>query len=324
MVGAANLVDNPAMRSLYGPALARLVAAACLLAPAAAWGQGDGARNYQLVPDGARSLTLFAIYARGNQAGDPSSVVQGAEIDAYVAYLQYTRAVSLSGNQVQLFAQLPYGEARGTARLANGTAVSSSSSGMGDLQLGALLGLVGSPALKDKAYADYRPGFTLGALAKLSVPTGEYDFGKPINIGANRWALQLGAPIVQYLGDSFSDPSLASFELTPSITFFTKNDAPHGASSRSQDPLGKLEGHVTRNLGRRWWVSADAFYAYGGETVTDQVRDNNAQRWVGLGATAGFVMNDSLSATLTYGKVARRDAGGVDARAVRADVVFSF
>jgi hypothetical protein len=295
-----------------------------LLAAAGARAQGDGARNYQLVPDGARSFTIFGIYARGNQAGDPSAIVQGATVDAYLGVLQYSQAVSLAGNQVQLFAQLPFGETRGTAHLANGTPVSSSSSGLGDLQLGAMFGLVGSPALKDRDYAGYRPGFALGALVKVFLPTGEYDFGKSINLGANRWALQLGTPLVRYVGDSFSDPALMSFELTPSITFFTNNNAPHDAGTRSQDPLGKLEGHVTRNLGRRLWVSADAFYSYGGETVTDQVRDNNAQRYLGLGATAGYALSDGLSSTLTYGKVVKRNEGGLDLRAVRADLIFSF
>src|SRR5262245_55566996 len=111
-----------------------LMLAVCLGAHA----QGDGARNYQLVPDGAKSLTLFAIYAKGNQSGDQSSVIQGAEVDASLGVLQYSQAVSLSGNQVQLFAILPFGEARGTAHLANGAAVSSSASGISDLQLAAM------------------------------------------------------------------------------------------------------------------------------------------------------------------------------------------
>jgi len=303
-----------------------LAAAAIVLAfaSACAWAQGDGARNYQLVPDGAKSLTLFGIYAKGNQAGDQSAVVQGAEIDASLGVLQYSQAVSLAGRQVQVFAILPFGEAKGTAHLASGSAVSSSASGLSDLQLAAMFGLVGAPALADKEYAAYRPGFTLGALVKLFVPTGEYQFGQPVNLGGNRWALQLGAPMVRYLGDSFSDPALTSFELTPSITFFTKNDAPFNAGSRSQDPLGKLEGHVTRNLGRRLWVSADAFYAYGGETITDSVRDDNSQHWLGVGATAGFTLSDRLSGAITFGRVARRNDGGIDAKAVRADVIFSF
>src|SRR5690606_27460117 len=41
--------------------------------------------------------------------------------------------------------------------------------------------------------------------------------------------------------------------------------------------------HVTRNLGRTVWVSADARYFNGGETATDGIDDGNPQRFLALG-----------------------------------------
>src|SRR5262249_24804633 len=172
----------------------------------------------------------------------------------------------------------PFGRVKGSVNRASGTE-SASVSGLGDATVGAMLGLVGAPALAAKEYDQHQPGFTLGALGKITIPTSEYDSSRPISLGANRWALQLGAPIVQYFGKSLLDPSLASLELTPSVTFFTSNNDPHNANTRTQDPLAKLEGHITRNVGPAFWVSLDALYSRGGETTTDGTRDGNSQRW---------------------------------------------
>ena len=304
-------------------AVKRALAAVPLLAACAAHAQGDGARNYELVPDGTGNFTVFGIYARGNQSPNSSTVVQGARIDIYLSVLQYTHAFALAGNQVQLFGMLPFGRVEGTATVA-GRTVSESSSGPGDATIGAMVGLVGAPALSAKEYAEYRPGFTLGALGKVYLPTGEYRSSQVLNLGAGRRALQLGAPMVQYFGKSLLDPSLASLELTPSVSFFGNNDIPPNATTFKQDPLGKLEGHLTRNIGSAFWISVDTLYARGGETITDGVRDGNSQRWLTLGATAGFAIGQTMSGNISYGKVVRHNAGGLEASGWRADAAFAF
>ena len=294
-----------------------------LCAPREVGAQGDGARNYQLVPDGTRSFAIYGTYFQGNESADGSRVIQGAKVDAYLGVLQYTQTFALAGEQVQAFGILPFGQLKGSVSRPSGT-TTTSVSGLGDASIGAMVGLVGAPALSAKEYSEYRPGFTLGALAKLFVPTGEYDSSRPINLGGNRWSLQLGAPIVQYLGKSLGDPSLVSLELTPSVTFFTVNNDPPNADTLKQRPLAKLEGHVTRNIGSAFWVSADAFLARGGETTTDGTRDGNSQRSLGLGATAGIAFSDTMSGGVTYGKVVRSNTGGLDLRGLRAYAVLAF
>lgn len=290
---------------------------ALVAAPAAA--QGDGARNWQLVPDGSRSVTLFAIGARANQSGDYSTVTPGAKVEASLAVLQYSQATAIGGKQAQLFAALPFGRVKGSA-----PAGSAEKSGLGDASLTAYLGLAGAPSLPSDRYAQYGPGFTLGAFARIIVPTGEYDASSPINLGANRWALQLGAPMARYFGRSFLDASLGSLELTPSVTAYTNNNDPHHANTLQQDPLFRLEAHATRNFSRPLWLSADALFQTGGETTTDGVRDGNRQRALSLGATLGYTFSDTVSASVNYGKVVKRNDAGLEARGLRADAVIAF
>ena len=66
-------------------------------------------------------------------------------------------------------------------------------------------------------------------MGKLFFPTGEYDARRSINVGANRWALRLGAPIVYAIGERMGDPELVTVELMPTVTFFGANDEPFGA-----------------------------------------------------------------------------------------------
>ena len=298
------------------------VALLALIAAEAA-AQGDGARNYQLLPEGSRSVTLFAVGARANQPADSSTVTPGAKIEASLAVVQYSRAAAVDGRQVQLFAALPYGRVKGTAPTSAGT-LSADESGLGDAALSAFVGLIGAPSLGERDYAQYEPRFMLGVLGRIIVPTGEYEASSPINMGANRWALQLGAPMARYFGRSLADASLGSLELTPSMTAYTSNNNPHNANTVQQDPLFKLEGHITRNLSRPFWLSADTLYQWGGETTTDGVRDGNRQRSLGLGATAGYAFTDTIGASVTYGKVVKRNAAGLEARGLRADAIIAF
>jgi hypothetical protein len=275
------------------------------------------------VPDGTRSIAAYGMFVQSNQSANFSPIVQGAKLDASLGQFQYVQTFALAGQQVQAFGILPFGRVKGSVTQPGGT-ISAASSGLSDATIGAMVGLIGAPALPEKEYGDYHPGFTLGASAKIILPTGEYDSTSAINLGANRWGLQLGAPIDQYFGKSLLDASLVSLELTPSVTFFTTNNEPHNANTLKQAPIAKLEGHVTRNISTAFWVSADAYLTRGGETTTDGVKDGNSQRWLNLGISAGITFSDTMSGGIAYGKVVRHNNDGLEARALRVNVVLAF
>jgi hypothetical protein len=174
-----------------------------------------------------------------------------------------------------------------------------------------------APAATGREFVALTPGFTLTTLAKLTAPTGDYTSARIINLGANRWAVQLGAPLAYYLGATFVDPRLTTFELVPSVTFFTDNDDPNGAETISQKPLFRLEGHVTHNLHPKLWVSFDGLYNYGAMTTTDGVEDENTQSYLSLGGTAGLTLSRHLIVKATYGGVVARNESGGDGSMLR-------
>ena len=296
-----------------------LWACAAVMLPRPAEAQDDGSRTYQLLAADTRLLTLFGVANRGNQADDPAIVTPGSVIDTRLAvfrYAQYFAAGQMAGSA---FAILPTGKVSGTI----GGKPGGTSSGIGDAQIGALLGLIGYPALSSDDYPAYQPGFSVSALVKLSAPTGAYSSTQQINLGANRWSLRMG-PVISYsFGENFLDPGLTTFELQPSVTFFTANEHPFGAGRVQQAPLYHIEAHITRNLNRTWWVSADTVYFAGGATSTDGFSNHNYERSLALGASLGTQVGD-VYLKATYGHVVERNDDGLYKKGVRLLAVYAF
>lgn len=302
-------------------ALGALALASALAAAAPALAIGDGARAYQLVPAGSNILSAYGIFLDGNSSLDPSTASNKANLSIDVLALQFTHQVSVGGNASGLFAVVPVGRVDGEATidrpLRPPVTLSGDSSGLGDIQLGAVIGLVGSPSLQIPQYVAFQPGFALGALAKVTIPTGSYSGDKAINLGTNRWVVQVGAPLGYYVGKSMLDPALMTFELLPSVTFHGVNGDPFGAGRQTQAPMFRLEAHATRNLNRALWIGVDAIASSGGKTTTDGVPDDNGKSSLELGGTVGLNLSKSFALKATYGGVLARNSNGLDGSGFR-------
>jgi hypothetical protein len=294
----------------------------CVLGSPAAQAQGEGARAFELAPAGSRLLNVYGEFARGNASFDPGSVTSGTHIEVDGGIFDYSHGFGLRGHTFLLDVSLPVGQARGSLE-AGGVARSYTSSGIGDLQISSIFGLIGSPALPDKEYESYRPRFALSVLTRVYMPTGAYDRTSIVNLGQNRWALQVGLPSAYYLGESFFDPALTSFELLPSVIWYGDNNEPSQGNHSSQSPLLQLEAHLTRNLNSSLWVSVDAIFMDGAETTIDGVNQHDRQRSFDLGATVSIAVTDTVSATLSYTEAVSRNYDGVSAHVVRFVAAFS-
>lgn len=291
---------------------------------AAAIAQGEGPRAYQLVPDGTQSISQILFALRGNSTPSTGLIVQGADIDLNLGVTQYGRAIDIAGHQAGLLVLVPYGNASGSLSTEFGTR-SAHDSGLGDIMLGVLYGIYGTPSLSRQDYMEYDPGFAMALLTRATLPTGSYDSDSNLNMGSNRAAFELGVPLMYYLGSSYLDTELTSFELLPKVTFFSENtDAIGETENLKQDALFTIEGHITRNFGRALWGSLDAFYEYGGETTSDNIDDNNKQRSFSIGATVGLNLSQTSSVKISYGDVVSGNPSGSDGRMLRAQVMILF
>jgi hypothetical protein len=267
--------------------------------------QDDGARVYQLAPVGFQTFTAFVVNKRGNEGPDPGETTPGSETRSDVLVLRYARTFSLVGHQLTPFAILPMGR----IKVAQGTGKATESSGFGDAQIGATVGLLGAPALSGEEYASYRPDVSMSLLGRIYFPSGAYSHEQPVNLGANRISYQLGLPTTFMFGQSFRDERLTTLEVLPTVTFYEANHEPFGANKRTQQPLFSVEAHLTHNITSRIWVSADLLYRNGGESRTDGIDNNDPLHGYSAGGTFVFPLGGT-SLALTYEHVVKRWDGG--------------
>ncbi len=289
-----------------------LLALAAILAGAAtaAHAQDDGARVYQLVPVGTQVVTVFAVAKRGDEEPEVGTFLPGSDIDTDILVFRYVRTFDLAGLAFSPFVILPTGQVTSRTSQPGGARSSQSSAGLGDMQLGATLGLIGQPALTPQQYAAFRPGFGLSLFARVFLPTGAYSDAQPVNLGSNRVAFQVGLPLTLGFGRSYRDPSLTTVDVLPTLTFYQDNLRPFGAQTSAKDTLFTVEGHLTHNLNARFWVSADLLYRQGGETTTDGVPNANATRGWSAGGSAAFVLARKATLALTFEEVIERSDSG--------------
>ena len=303
------------------PGLA-VIATLTLALATGARAQDDGPRTYQLAPIGAKTFTAFVVNKRGNEAPE-GDLVPGSSIDTDTLVLRYAQTFSLGGRALSPFVILPTGSVRSTVHAPTGDVVTDSA-GLGDAQIGGAIGLFGAPALQPEAYALYRPGISSQFLARVFLPTGAYSRDQPVNLGAHRYAFQLGLPTSLVLGQTYASPTLTTLELLPTITFYGENGAPYGASRVTKAPQFSLEGHLIRSFGPTFWASADMLYRDGGETTTDGRPDHNPTRGWSAGLTGAARLAPNAVVALTYEHIVERSDQGPSGWFFRTALIVPF
>jgi hypothetical protein len=273
--------------------------------------QGDGPRAYFPTPTGTNTFAAYGLSISGNTVLGSGLVDRSASVDTDILALQYTRTIDVAGRSSGVFVIAPVGSVSGTVAGRFGK-LDGESEGLGDLILGGVFTLTGVPSLSKENYASFDPGLAVGVLTKLTIPSGDYSQTRALNLGANRWSLQLGIPVNYYFGSSFLDPNLTVVEVLPSITVFSDNSSAFGGGSLSQDPLFKIESHVSRNLNQAIFVSLDGLWTYGGNTKTNGASNDNKQNSLSMGASLGLNLSKTTSIKFSYGKVVSKNDSGAD------------
>lgn len=301
-------MNRPGSRHRFALALL----AGALLAPAALRAQGDGPRSQLMLPTGINLLVPAYLELSGNMNFGQTILLPGAEVDSGIWVVTYTRAFSLGGRYAQFWLNPIAGSIDATGsitdpRTGNRLSLDIHESGMADPVVSFKVGLVGAPALALQEFAKTPQEFQLSAFVSATLPWGDYDSDRLLNLGTNVRALRLGLPMVVPMGD----PKAPWFwEVFPSVAFYDDNDdPPGGASTREQDPLFMVESHLSHNFHPKFWASLDLRYRYGAETTTDGVDDGNAQDVLGGGVSLGYAFTKFLSMQASYGEVLTESDG---------------
>jgi len=274
-------------------ALVGALVAVALAAAVRAQAQDLEPRTYANAPVGLNFLLIGYGYSTGDVSVDESSPIKDAQLTIHATALAYARTLGLWGRAAKLDVVLPYAWLSGTATVA-GQPAARDVSGLGDPRLRFSVLLHGAPALSLEEFADYKQDFIVGLSLAVTAPLGQYDSSKLVNIGTHRWSVRPEIGISKTFGPW-------TFELAPSVTFYTTNHDFFGGQTLERDPLFSAQGHVVYHTRIGIWAALDATYYTGGNTTIDGERGQRLEN-VRVGGTLAIPVNRHNSVKL-YGSV---------------------
>jgi hypothetical protein len=279
----------------------RLAGAAALLMLGAADAQAQSIepRAYSNAPVGVNFVISGFAYTRGPVAFDPALPLTDAKLRTSSLVLAYARTLDLWGRSGKFDLIVPYVDLSGSA-LYNGDPVERQIAGLADPALRLSVNFFGAPALSLAEFRAYRQDLIAGASLQVSVPAGQYDPTRLVNIGSHRWSFkpELGV-------SKASGPWTVEFQA--SAKFFTANDSAYNGSRVEQDPIYSLQGHTIYNFRDGSWASLDATYFAGGRTTVNGTLNNDLQANWRVGGTLSLPVNinQSVKFYLSSGVAAR-------------------
>jgi hypothetical protein len=271
-------------------ASAALIALAYLVAASAARAQDIEPRQYSNAPVGVNFLVSGYSYSQGGLAFDSSLPLGNPHLETNSGVLGFARALDLWGYSGKVDAVVPYTWLSGSADFL-GEPIRRTVNGFGDPLIRLSVNFYGAPALPLKEFASYQQDLIIGAALQVSVPSGQYDDTRVVNIGTNRWFIKPSLGASKAVGPWI-------WEATAAAMFFTENSDFFGGNRRAQDALYSVQGHLIRSFRSGMWGALDATYFWGGSTTINGVASNDLQRNWRLGVTFTAPVNARNSVKL--------------------------
>ena len=218
---------------------------------------------YTPAPVGFNLITTSGSFSTGALSFDPTLPVENAHAKLGVGTVGYGRTLRVAGRFANVIFVLPYvyGHAQG---IFLGQQAERWLNGIGDPVVRVGINLVGAPAMTPKEYAAYRPGVLVGLSLTMSLPLGEYEADRFINIGRNRWAFKPEIGISSTHGKWTVEGDF-------STGFFTDNTNYVNGHTLAQAPIASVQGHLIYTIRRGYWIAGDANYFYGGRLTNNGV-----------------------------------------------------
>jgi hypothetical protein len=240
-------------------------------------------RSYVNTPVGVNFLLAGYTYSDGGLSTAASSPIKDARLHMHTAILAYARALDVWGKSGKIDLIVPYSELSGSAKVAGETR-RRDISGLNDPRLRFSVNFYGAPALSVQEFANYQQDLIIGASLQVSLPTGQYDDDKLVNLGNNRWSVKPDMGISKAWG-------AFALEVSSGVTFFTENEDYFGGKTLDQDPVYSTQVHVTYNFRRGIWAALSGTWDYGGRTTIDGVRSDDSDNNWRVGATLALPVN---------------------------------
>jgi hypothetical protein len=234
-------------------------------------------RAYSNAPVDVNFLIGGYAYTRGGISFDTSLPITDPKLTTSSAVAAYARTLDLWGTSGKFDVIVPYTWLSGSAMYQGGP-VQRDVNGFGDPLLRLSVNFYGAPALKLHEFRDYTQDLIVGGSLQVSIPAGQYDDTKIVNLGSHRWYFKPEIGVSKAQGPW-------TLEFQAGVTLFTANDDFYNGNRRSQDPLYSFQGHAIYNFRSGIWGSADVTYFAGGRSTLNGTLQSDLQQNWRAGAT---------------------------------------
>jgi hypothetical protein len=251
-------------------------------------------RAYVWLPVRLTVTGLGYGYTYGGVVSDPTIPVKDINATISTLSLGVAHVFNMFSKTAQLSVNLPWNWAKVTGSVQE-TAQQITRTGLGDMRIRYSILLVGGPAATPAQIAKASPRTILGASLSITAPTGQYIYGKLINLGTHRWAFKPELALSQPAGDKWL------FDAYAGVWFFTNNNSFYpGSSVRTQAPLTAFQAHISYNATQRMWAAINFTYYIGGESTVNDVINNDRQENSRIGGTLVLPVGKRNSVKLAY------------------------
>ena len=248
--------------------------------------------SYSNAPIRLNFLIVGYSHQWGNVLVDPSLPVRDVEASVDAGNLAYSRIIDAWGQSGSLAMVVPYAWLSASGEVFE-QARSTSRTGLADTSMRLSVNLYGAPALSLQEFRKYQQDTIVGVSLFVTVPTGQYDPSRLINIGTNRWSFKPELGVSKALG-------AWTLEAAAGVTFYTDNDAFAGNGVRRQDPLYSVQWHAIYNFNPKLWAALDGTYYTGGRTTVNGVLGDDLQSNSRWGGTLAYSIDRLNSLKLYY------------------------
>lgn len=265
------------------------VAAASVMAPAHAIDTDPG--DWAAPPAGTNLLLVYAQHANRDSLYTDGHKTSNANLSSDVAILRYVRPVEVSGMVVAPQVLLPWAGLR-TGGVVEGLG---NAAGMGDL-------ILASPVWIAREDAASRNSFAIAPY--LVLPTGDYEKGKDLNIGENRWKA-----ILQF-GGTYQLSQKLDAEGAIDATIFGKNkEAGVGSDILEQSAIYQLQGSLNWHHSPGTLLAVGLSHSMGGRQKINGVSLENRMESTKLAVTASTFVAPSVQVMMSLGRDLKVDNG---------------
>jgi len=227
---------------------------------------------------------------------DPVLRIENATQEMQTIAAAYTRTFELVGKVARFDLLQAWSDGEWAGSL-DGMPASTRRQGLADTRVRLSMDLLGAPPLAGEEYAAYRAKSTaetiVGVGLAIELPTGQYDDGKLINLGSNRFGFNPQLGVVHSRGDW-------SLEATGSVWLYTANDSFFHGNKLEQQPLWALQAHVTHDFTPRLWLTGSAGYELGGRTSINGEQNDDRRKDSLWALTAGYALTNHLALKAGY------------------------